>query len=403
MNDRLVLVSDLHLGGGTEAAAAGPWFADPFDQDEAFVQFLTHLRDREEGHPYRLVLLGDTLDFLRVPVIGPRTGLYARDDAEAIGQLDRIHTAHRTVFRGLADTLASGARVDVVAGNHDVELARPAVRDRLRALLSNHGCPPAALTSLRFHPWGCHVPGLLYAEHGNHYHDINTFDRPLHPFRREGLLERPPAARLGGLHRLASGPAARPWIRDAMADLLPRRHLGSAARASYRGRLPAYADELGLTADVAGRLHDLGGTSVLGIARRLLRARFAGGPTFPEQLPQVAALVHEALSSSGQAASFYVFGHIHLAQQVRLPATRACYLNTGTWSTDGEEPAWASPRRPGAARRTWVEIDPGAGGLPTATLLRWAGVPVELPGPIDSAGELEEMGHDGIGRTDAAG
>jgi len=307
------------------------------------------------------------------------------------------------VFRGLADTLASGARVDVVAGNHDVELARRAVRYRLRALLGNHGCPPAALASLRFHPWGYHVPGVLYAEHGNHYHDINTFDRPLHPFRHKGLVERPPAARLGALHKLARGRAGSRWIRDAMADLLPRRRLGPAAETAYRGRLPAYADELGLPVDVVVRLHELGGTSILRIARRLLRARLAGGPTFREQLPRVAAAVHEALSSSGRAASFYVFGHVHVAQHVRLPGTHACYLNTGTWSTDTRESASTSAPRSNPARCTWVEIGRGAGGLPTATLLRWAGGPVKLAGPIDStASELEETGHDRIGRTEAA-
>jgi UDP-2,3-diacylglucosamine pyrophosphatase LpxH len=403
VDDRHVLVSDLHLGGGPEAAAAGPGFADPFDRDEAFTQFLAYLRRRDERRPYRLVLLGDTLDFLRVPVPGPRTGLYARDDAEAIGQLDRIHAAHPTVFGGLAGTLASGAGVDVVLGNHDVELARPAVRDRLRGLLSDdHGCPAEALRLLRFHPWGYHVPRVLYAEHGNHYHDINTFDRPLHPFRRGGLPERPAAARLGGLRRLASGRATRLRIRDALADLLPRRRLDSAAASAYRSRLPAYAAELGLAVQVVARLHELGGTSVLRILRRLLRARLAGGPTFREQLPEVAALVHEALDSSGQAVSFYVFGHTHAAQHVRLPGTDAYYLNTGTWSTDGTDSASASARRPELARCTWVEIDSGVDGPPTATLLRWAGVPVELTGPVDgAAGEREEMGRDGFGRTDA--
>ena len=39
-SDRFVLISDLHLGGGAAAAAAGPAFADPFDQDEALLQFL---------------------------------------------------------------------------------------------------------------------------------------------------------------------------------------------------------------------------------------------------------------------------------------------------------------------------------------------------------------------------
>jgi hypothetical protein len=201
---------------------------------------------------------------------------------------------------------------------------------------------------------------------------------------------------------VASGRAARLWIRDAPADLLPRRRLDSAAKSAYRARLTGYADQLGLAVDVVERLHELGGTSVLRIMRRLLRTRLAGGPTFREQLPQVAALVHEALSSSGQAASFYVFGHVHLAQHVRLPGTGACYLNTGTWSTDGVQAASASAPRRGPARCTWVEIDRGMGGLPTATLLRWAGAPVELPGPIDgAASELEEMGRDGTGRTNA--
>lgn len=393
--ERLVLVGDLHLGGGPQGAAVGPGFRDPFDQDEAFAELLDHLRRRPAGRPYRLVLLGDTFDFLRVPVTGDRTGLYARDDAEAVGQLDRIHAAHRTVFAGLARSLAAGAGVDVVAGNHDVELARPAVRARVRALLRDqHGCPPDALASMRFHPWGYHVPGLLYAEHGNHYHDINTFRRPLHPFRREGLLERPPAARLGGVRRLASGRPAAGGARDALADLLPRRPLGAVARSAYGSVLRGYADELGLAADVVARLHEMGGTSVPRIARRLLRSRLAGGPSYPDQLPRVAAAVHGVLSSRGQAASFYVFGHVHVARHLRLPGTSACYLNTGTWSAEGAAPAQC----------TWVEVSRAEGGLPRATLSRWAGGPVALPGPDDgTAGQLEEMDRDTTASSEAHG
>lgn len=390
--DRLVLVSDLHLGGGAEAAAAGSSFTDPTDGDEAFVEFLAHFRRQPDVHRHRLVLLGDTLDFLRVPVTGRRAGLYARNDAEAIGQLEQIHTAHLPVFGGLAEVLAVAAGVDVVAGNHDVELARPAVRARLRTLLGDrHGCQPRALASLRFHPWGYHVPGLLYAEHGNHYHDINTFERPLHPFRGEGLVERPPTARLGGVRRLAAGRVSSVGLRDGLADLLPRRRPDSAARFAYTCLLHEYADEVGLDVDVVDRLHQMGETSVLRIARRVLRSRLAGGRTYGEQLPEIAATVHGVLRACGQGVQFYVFGHVHVAQHLRIPGTAACYLNTGTWSTDG------------TMRRTWVEINTRKNGSPTAALLRWMGGPVKLPGPGDGrTGESKEAGVDGTADTIAS-
>ncbi|HEU4348817.1 MAG TPA: hypothetical protein VFR35_13650 [Actinoplanes sp.] len=374
--ERIVLVSDLHLGGGAAAAAAPAGCADPFDDDEAFVRFLDHLHGAAVG-PYRLVLLGDTFDFLRVPVTGRRTGLYARNDAEAVGQLETIRTAHPEVFRGLARVLATGAGVDVVVGNHDVELARPALRDRLRTMLSDHGGPPAERARLRFFPWVYHVPGVLYAEHGNHYHDINTFRRPLYPFRRPGVTERPPAARLGGLRRLASG-GARAVLRDALADLTPRGPLAAAERAGYGEMLTAFADEAGLDRAAVARLHGLGRTSAVRIAQRLLAVRLAGRPGYHERLPLVAATVHELLGSTGVPASCYVFGHTHAPQHLRLPDGGASYLNTGTWSTE----------RRGAVGRTWVEIRHGPGRPPRAALLSWMDGPV----PLSPAGEPARSG-----------
>jgi hypothetical protein len=143
--------------------------------------------------------------------------------------------------------------------------------------------------------------------------------------------------------------------------------------------------------DVVDRLHQMGETSVLRIARRLLRSRLAGGPTYGEQLPEIAAAVHGVLRACGQGVQFYVFGHVHVAQHLRIPGTTACYLNTGTWSTDG------------TMRRTWVEINTRKTGSPTAALLRWMGGPVKLPGPGDGrTGESKEAGVDGIADTTAS-
>ncbi len=204
----LVITSDLHLGGGT-AGVWGPRFSDEFTDDQAFVEFLRCLSPRPGS---RLVFLGDAFDFLRVPVTGARTGLFARSEAEAVAQLDRIAAAHPVVMTALSDTLAAGVRVDFVSGNHDAELIRPAVRERLRALL---GAP------VGFHPWILYIPGLLYAEHGHHHHDINTFARPLYPYATtEGRLERPPAAWLGDLRRFPARPS-RLW-RDAITGLRGR-------------------------------------------------------------------------------------------------------------------------------------------------------------------------------------
>ena len=255
----LVIVSDLHLGGGLRAATWGDAFRDEFTDDQAFSDFLCWLTKRP---PSRLVFLGDTFDFLRVPVTSTRTGLFARSDAEAVAQLDQIAAAHPTVFKALSAMLAAGVHVDFVSGNHDAELIRSAVQKRLCALLG---------TQVRFHPWLLYIPGLLYAEHGHHHHDINAFVCPLYPYAKsDGCLERPPAAWLGDLRRFSANP--RHWWRDAMTGLRGRRP-SARRRAEYFAKLvPAHADQIGLPERVVAELHDLANFSAL---------RSAGGWSAP--------------------------------------------------------------------------------------------------------------------------
>jgi UDP-2,3-diacylglucosamine pyrophosphatase LpxH len=85
----LVIVSDLHLGGGPRAKAWGRGFSDAFTDDRAFSDFLRWLSERPRC---RLVFLGDAFDFLRGA--GDRCGLFARSDTEAVAQLDQIAAAH---------------------------------------------------------------------------------------------------------------------------------------------------------------------------------------------------------------------------------------------------------------------------------------------------------------------
>jgi UDP-2,3-diacylglucosamine pyrophosphatase LpxH len=345
---KLVIVSDLHLGGGPRAAVWGGGFSDEFTDDQAFGDFLCWLsQQRPVG---RIVFLGDTFDFLRVPVTGTRTGLFARSAADAVAQLDHIAAAHLTVFKALSATLAAGAHADFVSGNHDAELIRPAVQDRLCELLG---------AQVRFHPWLLYIPGLLYAEHGHHHHDINAFGRPLHPYARSGgRLERPPAAWLGDLRRFSARPDH--WWRDAMTGL--RGRPSARTRREYLADLvPAHADGIGLPERVVAELHHLASFSALRIGRRLIGRRLQRAEG-REYMPNAAAAVHSLMCRHGLSVPFYAFGHTHAAMLSRLDAN-ASYLNSGTWST-----SWGRTQ----TRRTWVEVTTN-GHAPSARLFHWAG------------------------------
>jgi UDP-2,3-diacylglucosamine pyrophosphatase LpxH len=379
VSERLVLVSDLHLGGGASTAMYGPGFVDEFDGDEAFPAFLTSLRSAGV-RPSRLVLLGDTLDFLRVPVAG---ALYARNDAEAVGQLERIAAAHPTVFEALSATVTDGTAIDLVVGNHDIELARPAVQHRLRTLLKAPGESPADQEAVRFHLWGYYVPGLVYAEHGNHYHDINSFRRPLVPFRGK-RTERPPAARLGSARRrlMRRGQPCAPPFHQIVMDLFSVRRLSGAALKEYRESvLSGYAAKVGLPVSAVRRLDELGRTSMAATAARIARTRLARGPSFGDAAPEVAGSVHRVLAASGCAVPFCVFGHTHAACHLRLPGGVGQYLNPGTWSTDYRRAVIGGQPVPDPPRRTWIEFAGCGSDNPRARLLQWA----ERPAPASPA------------------
>lgn len=350
----LVIVSDLHLGGGPSATAWGRGFHDEFAADDAFSDFLHWLSARPTS---RLVLLGDTFDFLRVPVTGPRTGMIARSDVEAVAQLECIAAAHPGVISALSAALAAGVRVDLVCGNHDAELVRPAVQERLCALLG---------AEVHFHSWILYLPGLLYAEHGHHHHDINTFACPMHPYARgSGRLERPPAALLGDLARLSACPS-RLW-RDALTGL--RGRPPARARAGYLAGLPGHAAKIGLPGVVTAELHDLARSSLLRTGRRVVGARLrrSEGPGY---LPEAAAAVHDLMTRRQLAVPYYAFGHTHAAMRLPLGAD-AWYLNSGTWSSA----AWGGA----SVRRTWIELSAGgADAVPAARLFRWMGAPESL-------------------------
>jgi UDP-2,3-diacylglucosamine pyrophosphatase LpxH len=348
----LVIVSDLHLGAHDDSF-----------YDEAFSRFVDHLH----GSNADLLLLGDALDFLEAR---PRaTGTHKRiDTSEAAVHvtLDWIGRRHEPFFAALGRFAAAGNHVHVVPGNHDLELVRTATQTRFCALVGG---------AVTFHPWIFHVPGLLYAEHGHQYHDINAVNTLLWPELpgRPDRLALPIASYLAeGRSRFAVH-AARHAV-TLSSPALARR------RAAYRMTLTPAGASVDLDAPTLAALDRLSETNALSILRRLAGYALRGAPNRATQrdgyLHRGATAIDRVLRGAGVAVPHLVFGHTHVAERFPVTSTSGAteYVNCGTWSP------FLPPGLPDAGGRlTFARVSPTEG----ARVLRWddaAGHAVGLPG-----------------------
>jgi hypothetical protein len=338
---RIVLVSDLHLGAGD----AG----DPFRRDADFADFCRHLAGSPAAEPgaRRLAVLGDFLELLGVRA------------PSAVERVDRIAHAHPDVFGALAGLVSTGWDVDVVTGNHDVELLRPDVRRRLSALLDRGRPGPGRV---RFHPWILHVPGVLYAEHGHQYHDINWFPALAWAAGRDGAGEvrHPLGAKLGGPRPALAGAL----VRDAAGRLLgasdPRR------RQYRRAALAAMAPDVDLGAGTLRRIDRLPRVSTAATAYRM--AALAGRRPPAPYLHRAATRIDRILRERGEACAAYAFGHSHVAECLPLGDGPACYVNAGTWCRHVRGPLREAG---GDEQATYAVIDCPEGGPPVVSVRPW--------------------------------
>jgi UDP-2,3-diacylglucosamine pyrophosphatase LpxH len=352
----IVVVGDLHMAAGDR---------DPFREDAAFAAFLAAQARRRDaaGRPLRLVILGDLFDFPGTPLRGSPAP--DASEAGALRRLERIARAHGTVIEALAGFAAGGGAVDVVAGNHDAELAHPGVQARVRELL---GDPPR----LVFHPWILFVPGVLYAEHGHQHHDVDAFATPLEPWRRDapGELDLPPGSLLS--YRIAAdGRAAGVHRRAADGALLVRgavRPRGDATtlRAYRDGPLRRLADDLDLPAEVLRAIDAATPRGPAALVARVARRATEAGRHPSATAHRAALTIHRALGAAHCAVPFYAFGHSHVAQRRPLVEGMGTpvYLNAGTWSSLG--------RRVQPQPLAYVEISGGPAG-PLGRLMHWSG------------------------------
>ena len=155
---RLVVISDLHIGGSEHPMLGHP---------EVLTGFLDQLAVHPDRDALELVVAGDFIDFLAE---GPDEAWTASEGA-ALAKIEAIFGRSAKLFDSFARCAEHLARFTVLLGNHDVELAYPRVRDAL-------------FRRLQTGPHRCHFVqgneayriGDLLIEHGNRYDAWNAID-----------------------------------------------------------------------------------------------------------------------------------------------------------------------------------------------------------------------------------
>jgi UDP-2,3-diacylglucosamine pyrophosphatase LpxH len=157
-----------------------------------------------------LVLNGDIFDFLTVtPILDvptceeielsvsnseQRYGLNPTPE-KSIYKFQIIQNGHPVFFSALARFVGAGYRVEILRGNHDLELFFPEIQEHLKNHLSQfEGGPTREQANERvgFQQWFYMEPGRLFIEHGNQYEASNSIRYPLRPLlppRKKGDSE----------------------------------------------------------------------------------------------------------------------------------------------------------------------------------------------------------------------
>ena len=177
----VVIVSDLHMTAGYDPRTGTFDPNEDFFYDSTFGRFVDHLIARTSTEPrrWRLVLLGDLFDFLQVEVQEEHV-LGVTSSATTCVKLDIIARGHPGFFAALGRFVAAGNRVEIVIGNHDVELIWPEVQARFKELVVAQ-TPTEVDSRITFHPWFFYLPGMVYAEHGHQYDAVNAFATVMRP------------------------------------------------------------------------------------------------------------------------------------------------------------------------------------------------------------------------------
>jgi UDP-2,3-diacylglucosamine pyrophosphatase LpxH len=176
MKEKVFVIGDIEMGRGD--------IMDDFSDDTVLAGFLGRITGDNPGIPLTLVLNGDIFDFLKMAY----KGAYPRHITEDVSawKLDEVLRSHPDVFTALKTFLGhQGNRVHFVIGNHDADLAWPALQNTLRTHLG--GTESNVTFDFWFRKSGLHV------EHGNLCDPFFSFKVPraLTTYRGKKILNTP--------------------------------------------------------------------------------------------------------------------------------------------------------------------------------------------------------------------
>ena len=188
----ILVLSDLHFGEELLPGASPERRRAVELGDAAFREFLRyHAVRRRDGRTWRLVIAGDLFDFMSVVVSGTKDRPARTADERRFGlgrgiqpgveRMRRICEAHRPLLAELGRFAAAGHSVDILVGNHDVELLAPDVAGELMRQIAAAGADDRARARICVVPWFIYIPGVCWIEHGHVYDEGCSFEFNLAP------------------------------------------------------------------------------------------------------------------------------------------------------------------------------------------------------------------------------
>jgi UDP-2,3-diacylglucosamine pyrophosphatase LpxH len=160
-----IIISDLHVGGGTNL--------DIFHSQSTLAGFLKSIGDE----PLTLIINGDFIDFLAVEPYG----IFSRKAAQQ--KIERIVGAaeNKVLWEGFRAFLAANTanRVDILLGNHDLEIIFEEVQEAMRAVMAAAGeGERIQFITERVSHQKVKVGGVnVHVEHGFQYDPYNWYDQ----------------------------------------------------------------------------------------------------------------------------------------------------------------------------------------------------------------------------------
>ena len=332
MSERHVyVISDLHLGGmpATEDPQGAGFQLCPPHAQRRLARFIHHLRRRHPAGDAQLVINGDFIDFLAEETAGASTSgeqlpefePFTASPQRAVDKLKRVvrrvdeHAPDgERVFQALGAFLADGNRLDLLLGNHDIELSLPDCRRHLVALITSDR--PARLSFI--YDGEALDLGPLIIEHGNRYDGWNAVAHGvLRAWRARASRGEPPYA-------FTPPPGSR-LVTQIMNPLKRRFRFIDLLKPENEAVVPLL---VALEPDALGEIDKL---LAFDLYRDRMRAEVAPG-RLSEQESYVAAGLHDSSAPSSSAANGELAGEVfdlqtREATRRMLASERAKWLN----------------------------------------------------------------------------